>query len=124
MKQNTILSVTLPFFFFVSAGKAVIICENAKPRSISCHVGDVINITSASYGRTQPYSDVCPGPGSWDNNACVASESHAVVGAECDGKSICHIPNNNQAFGNIDPCPGAHKYVNVTYNCTGKISVK
>ncbi|XP_078353647.1 rhamnose-binding lectin-like [Oculina patagonica] len=84
------------------------VCEG-QAMSINCYP-HVVNITSASYGRSR--QGIC---GSNGNTNCHASNSVTVAKQECDGLESCTLYAKNSIFG--DPCPGTFKYLNVTYNC-------
>ena len=98
----------------------MIICEGTEGANICCPIGEGITITSASYGRTRPYSEVCyHGSATQENIECVADGADALIRSLCDGKLICNIPSDYN-FYDGDPCGNTYKYVNVTYKCTGK----
>ncbi|XP_078353651.1 L-rhamnose-binding lectin CSL3-like [Oculina patagonica] len=84
------------------------VCEH-QAMSINCG-SKLINIRSASYGRTQ--QGLC---GSNGNTNCHAGSSMTVARHECQGQKRCTLYVKNSAFG--DPCPGTVKYLTVIYDC-------
>ena len=74
--------------------------------SINCGAR-VIDILSASYGRTQ--QGVCGRNG--DTN-CHAGTSMRVARFECQQQRRCVLYAKNSAFG--DPCKGTRKYLDVS----------
>ncbi|XP_020611808.1 rhamnose-binding lectin-like isoform X2 [Orbicella faveolata] len=84
------------------------ICEG-KSLTINCGAR-VIDILSASYGRTQ--QGLCGRKG---NTNCRAGTSMRVARFECQQQHRCVLYAKNSAFG--DPCKGTAKYLQVTYQC-------
>ncbi|KAL9950502.1 hypothetical protein ACROYT_G043009 [Oculina patagonica] len=80
------------------------VCEH-QAMSINCG-SKLINIRSASYGRTQ--QGLC---GSNGNTNCHAGSSMTVARHECQGQKRCTLYVKNSAFG--DPCPGTVKYLTI-----------
>lgn len=85
------------------------ICEG-KSTTLDCGSG-VIDIISASYGRTQ--QGLC-GRNDGSTN-CHAGTSMRVARFECQQQHSCVLYAKNSAFG--DPCKGTKKYLQVTYQC-------
>lgn len=84
------------------------ICEH---RSLSINCGArVIDILSASYGRTR--QGWC---GRGGNTNCHAGTSMRVARFECQQLHRCVLYATNSAFG--DPCRGTFKYLEVRYQC-------
>ncbi|KAL9950501.1 hypothetical protein ACROYT_G043008 [Oculina patagonica] len=83
--------------------------------SINCG-SMVINIVSASYGRTQ--HGVCGNGGS---TYCHAGVSWRIARQECQGQPKCTLHAKNSVFG--DPCHGTVKYLEVTYKCVHKTTL-
>lgn len=103
-------------------------CEN-EDLSIKCPEGTTISIDSANYGRQLSNLDMCPYrwtagvandtsviiPKSEDTN-CRAAESLQILISNCQNEEKCTLRVTNEVFGE-DPCPGTHKYLDVTYKC-------
>lgn len=85
-------------------------CEG-HAMSINCGAR-VIDILSASYGRTQ--LGLCGHMHSGNTN-CHAGVSWMVARHECQGQRRCTLHAKNSAFG--DPCHGTGKYLEVRYQC-------
>jgi len=84
------------------------VCEG-QSLSINCGAR-VIDILSASYGRTQ--QGLCGRNG---NTNCHAGTSMRVARFECQQQHRCVLYAKNSEFG--DPCKGTVKYLQVTYRC-------
>ncbi|KAJ8027273.1 Protein eva-1-like C [Holothuria leucospilota] len=54
-------------------------------------------------------------PKSEDTN-CRAAESLQILISNCQNEEKCTLRVTNEVFGE-DPCPGTHKYLDVTYKC-------
>ena len=76
---------------------------------MECATGQVIRVTSATYGRDD--NTVCPGPG----GPCPASDVSAMVQAECESRNSCYV--SPVILGDFDPCYGILKYLQFTYEC-------
>ena len=88
----------------------------------------MINLLEANFGRTIK-GDVChckegtsidagncPTNPVWSNvDNCFSSNSLSILNGECNGQTECTVNVNDGVFG--DPCPGKHKYLEVTYSC-------
>jgi len=80
--------------------------------SITCANGELIQIQSATYGRTSPlvctnYSDAS----ALFNTAC-SIDVASIVGYRCSGRNSCQF---SAPF--VDPCVGTYKYLDVSYEC-------
>ncbi|XP_069114973.1 IgGFc-binding protein-like [Argopecten irradians] len=92
-------------------GNAAVICENNR-KTIQCDAGEVIEITSASYGRKS--RTICPHNSIRTLN-CDAKSSMSKVKEWCNEKQTCILIASNAMFG--DPCGGTYKYLDVKYTC-------
>jgi len=92
------------FFVFLGTSYLRRICEY-QSLSINCGAR-VIDILSASYGRTR--QGWCGGDG---NTNCHAGTSMRVARFECQQLHRCVLYASNSAFG--DPCSGTIKYLEV-----------
>ena len=77
---------------------------------MECPTGQVIRVTSATYGRDDA-NTVCPGPG----GTCPAVDVSAQVLALCESRRICNV--SPASLGGIDPCVGVSKYLQFSYEC-------
>ncbi|TRY92076.1 hypothetical protein DNTS_029043 [Danionella cerebrum] len=77
----------------------------------------VIQITSASFGRTD--RRVCSrGHPEHElrNTNCVSPNALAPVSQRfCNGQQSCELYGTSDIF--TDPCPGTYKYLTVSYYC-------
>ena len=87
---------------------------------IACEKGEVISVTSANFGRLD--TSTCP-HSSLDttNTTCRGPTSLTVVQGKCQGENSCLVPATDTTFGG-DPCSGTHKYLTVSYTCSGGCS--
>ncbi|KAK7930451.1 hypothetical protein WMY93_006846 [Mugilogobius chulae] len=88
--------------------------------SLSCDQGQVIDVTSASYGRRD--SSTCSAGRPEDqlqNTNCERSVTDRVA-EMCNFQSSCSVRASNSEFG--DPCVGTFKYLKSTYDCVSKPS--
>ncbi|XP_060066268.1 L-rhamnose-binding lectin CSL3-like [Ylistrum balloti] len=88
-----------------------ITCEKKKS-TLSCRRGQVLDIVSANYGRTDPntcYSRLIK------TTHCSSSKSFYKTKTRCQGKRSCRLYSSNSVFG--DPCRGTYKYLDVKYRC-------
>ncbi|XP_062391413.1 rhamnose-binding lectin-like isoform X2 [Sardina pilchardus] len=94
-------------------------CEGRTARSmtITCGSNRFIKIHWANYGRTD--ATICPHR-HISNTTCYSPKSLSVVRERCEGRVQCTIIVSNAFFSN--PCPGTHKYLDVTYSCVPPIS--
>ncbi|XP_070556498.1 uncharacterized protein [Ptychodera flava] len=93
-------------------------CEDHM-MELSCNDNRVLDIMSASYGRTTHYS-VCYDVQNELNNTfgCILpiENSTNVIEALCEGHHSCGFQVKTSLFGN-DPCPGHYKHLDVKYLC-------
>ncbi|KAK3094048.1 hypothetical protein FSP39_023444 [Pinctada imbricata] len=89
----------------------MVICEH-NSNSITCPAGHLIQIASASYGRTS--KGTCWNILNRDTN-CKSSTSLNIVKSICDGNNACSLEATNRVYG--DPCVGTYKYLTVVYIC-------
>ena len=103
--HQTTLFVILFSAFLGASHLSRQVCEN-ETMTLDCRDG-VIDIISASYGRTQ--RGEC---GRNDGNTnCHAGTSMRVARFECQQQHRCVLHAKNSAFG--DPCVGTEKYLQV-----------
>ncbi|XP_061193986.1 L-rhamnose-binding lectin ELEL-1-like [Saccostrea echinata] len=96
--------------------RTIIICEG-DDGEIRCENPKTLKIESAIFGRSESQADVCPFSGtSIDNTNCRLDVLYRLSDL-CDDKTRCPIPSTKSEFGDVDPCPGTYKYVEVTYTC-------
>lgn len=82
-------------------------CEGGH-LSINCD-SEVLDINSASYGRTQ--KGVCAPNGLDSNILCYSASSMKVTLHRCQGQHRCTVHATKSEFG--DPCSGTDKYLEV-----------
>ena len=105
--KMTINFYPLIFSAFLGALYFRRICEG-QSLTLNCPKFQVIDILSASYGRTQ--RGLC---GRHDRNTnCHAGTSMRVARFECQQQQRCVLFAKNSAFG--DPCKGTSKYLEVS----------
>ncbi|XP_016517429.1 L-rhamnose-binding lectin CSL3-like [Poecilia formosa] len=93
--------------------KSLVACEGAVAR-LHCARGQVIYVTSASYGRTNKKTCSAGRPADQlENTECYTYREE--VGERCNGKQWCKVRASNYVFGN--PCYGTYKYLEVEYIC-------
>jgi len=90
----------------------LIVCEGNGPSLIACNTS--IHIISAVYGRT----DEAPCPGHIKKLQCLDDKALSIIRDLCENNKSCQVNANNDLYG--DPCRGTYKYLNVTFQCTGK----
>ena len=79
---------------------------------MKCWLPDkVIAVMSAQFGRWERYA--C---GVDDQNVCEGGSYLHALQRLCDGKRSCTVHVTPELV-DPDPCPGASKYLNVTYEC-------
>ncbi|XP_030066595.1 protein eva-1 homolog C [Microcaecilia unicolor] len=85
---------------------------------ITCPHKTSISILSAFYGRRVSSQNLCPSPRnhSIEDTICVSPTVMQKVLDECQDQRSCHFSINSRMFG-MDPCPGTHKYLIVSYKC-------
>ena len=91
----------------------MIVCEGNGPSLIACNTS--IHIISAVYGRTDEAT--CPSD-HINTLQCLDDKALSIIRQRCENKKSCHVNANNDLYG--DPCQGTYKYLNVTFQCTGK----
>ncbi|KAL5010687.1 hypothetical protein ScPMuIL_012992 [Solemya velum] len=97
--------------FLVEFEENVIICEHDSA-TLTCPDGEMIDILSANYGRTE--FETCPHPARSDLQ-CVSGSAVTENVRSCNNRNSCTLAASNGIFG--DPCYGTFKYLNVTYDC-------
>ncbi|XP_048094728.1 rhamnose-binding lectin-like isoform X2 [Alosa alosa] len=96
------------------------ICEGDAMR-INCGSNHFIKIHEANYGRTDVTICSQEHPAHRiSNTTCYSPNALSVVRNSCEGEVRCTITVSNSIFSN--PCPGTHKYLDVTYSCVPPIS--
>ncbi|XP_069109028.1 L-rhamnose-binding lectin CSL3-like [Argopecten irradians] len=88
-----------------------ITCENRKT-TLSCRSGEVLDIVSANYGRSE--LDICYSK-IIKTTHCSSSKSFYKVYDQCQGLRKCRLSASNNVYG--DPCRGTVKYLDVEYRC-------
>nr|XP_033800971.1 protein eva-1 homolog C-like isoform X2 [Geotrypetes seraphini] len=85
---------------------------------VMCPHKTSISILSAFYGRRVSSQNLCPSPKnhSVEDTVCVSPTVKQKVLDECQDQRSCHFSINSRMFG-MDPCPGTHKYLIVSYKC-------
>jgi hypothetical protein len=83
---------------------------------MECAAGEVIRVTSATYGRDIP--TVCEGPSSGN---CSAVDVSAQVRAACESRNTCYVSPGS--LGGLDPCYGVRKYLEFSYTCVDPAGV-
>ncbi|XP_076120667.1 rhamnose-binding lectin-like [Alosa pseudoharengus] len=77
----------------------------------------IIQIQAANYGRTD--GTTCAdgtNPSQVNNTSCFSTDTLSDMRKKCQGKSSCEVRATNAELSN--PCPGTHKYLNISYSCT------
>uniref|UniRef100_A0A087XF78 SUEL-type lectin domain-containing protein n=1 Tax=Poecilia formosa TaxID=48698 RepID=A0A087XF78_POEFO len=106
----------LEVLYFCLKEKSLVACEGAVAR-LHCARGQVIYVTSASYGRTNKKTCSAGRPADQlENTECYTYREE--VGERCNGKQWCKVRASNYVFGN--PCYGTYKYLEVEYICYGE----
>ncbi|XP_041067707.1 protein eva-1 homolog C isoform X1 [Carcharodon carcharias] len=99
--------------------KSKVACEG-KELKLRCKNSTLINIYSATYGRTMNGNKACPSNLKLPDIECLSHTALEVVSTICYGKQNCKIIANSRYFG--DPCfPGMQKYLHVIYVCVSKL---
>ncbi|XP_029463819.1 protein eva-1 homolog C-like [Rhinatrema bivittatum] len=85
---------------------------------VTCPHKTSISVQSAFYGRRVPSQNLCPSPSNNSNEdtVCVSPTVIQKVLDECQNQRLCHFSINSRMFG-LDPCPGTHKYLIISYKC-------
>ena len=92
---------------------AGISCEGTQSL-LQCGGGEVLNIVTARYGRFD--LTTCPHQ-SINEIDCESPDTYDVIRSLCQNKSSCTVTSSTSQYSGEDPCPGTHKYLNVTYTC-------
>uniref|UniRef100_A0A8C6SJS6 SUEL-type lectin domain-containing protein n=1 Tax=Neogobius melanostomus TaxID=47308 RepID=A0A8C6SJS6_9GOBI len=93
-------------------------CE-LSTADLTCGLGQVINIDSADYGRSDHTTCSQGRPSQQLQNVnCASSGATNRMAEMCDGKSHCSVTASNSVFD--DPCYGTYKYLQVSYSCKCK----
>ncbi|XP_014854512.1 PREDICTED: L-rhamnose-binding lectin CSL3-like [Poecilia mexicana] len=92
---------------------SIVACEGSVAQ-LRCDKGEVIHVTSATYGRSDQKTCIAGQPANQISNIH-CSRSSDKVGQRCNGKQHCNIGASNSMFG--DPCVGTYKYLEVDYIC-------
>ena len=93
-----------------------IICEHYE-KEITCPPGQSIKVAYANYGRT---SDIpCQGKRKYITTNCKSKNSLTKAKDLCEGKRSCRLKALNSFWENT--CPGVIKYLDIRYQCIGKI---
>uniref|UniRef100_A0ABM5FXQ7 Protein eva-1 homolog C n=1 Tax=Pogona vitticeps TaxID=103695 RepID=A0ABM5FXQ7_9SAUR len=95
------------------------VCENEELK-LHCKESKLLNIYSASYGRSAHEKDICSTEmGRLPQFDCFSYSALEVLSKKCYRKQRCKIIANSHNFGR--PClPGVKKYLNVSYACVPK----
>ena len=103
------------------AGGRDIVCLSRSdvpvPLTLDCGP-NIINVTYSNYGRTEPYSVMCPHPhGSSEDVTCTSPIWDQLD--TCDGLRSCQ---KEVVLSGNDPCYMTGKYAEVRYICQGERS--
>lgn len=112
-KSVSVTDINIWSFFHLGVPRKVS-CEH-RTMTLYCRRGLILNILSATYGRSDRTTCRHPSMGS---TQCAAASSLSTVRQQCQNKRYCRVTASNRVFG--DPCRGTFKYLTVTYNCVGK----
>ncbi|XP_075053283.1 protein eva-1 homolog C isoform X2 [Mixophyes fleayi] len=88
--------------------------------TLQCPRHSTVSIQSAFYGRPLQSSPRCvslsPETMHSPHHQCRVQTALQKVLDECQNLRSCQLPVNSRVFG-LDPCPGATKYLLVSYKC-------
>ena len=119
-KKNTSLILEIFENTLVFAGGRDIVCltRNDVPVQLTLDCGpNIINMTYSNYGRTEPYSVMCPHPhGPSEDDTCTSPIWDQLD--TCDGLRSCQ---KEVVLSGNDPCYMTGKYAEVRYICQGEI---
>ena len=106
-------AMCLIFILGTSDIQRLVVCEGGTA-SLSCPHDAVIHVLSVMYGRKN--ATLCCGSltRAACDTTCEANISLLKVRGYCR-EQYCKIWASNHIFG--DPCPGAPKYLDITYQC-------
>jgi hypothetical protein len=90
-------------------------CENTAAQ-IYCPSGFLVQIDSASYGRSDSTTCADHDADTITDTQCSSSTAATLLSDRCDGQDSCEFLVDGAALGD-DPCPGTYKYVSGTYKC-------
>ena len=105
----------LVFILGTSDIQRLVVCEGGTA-NLSCthHAG--IHVLSAMYGRKDNIT--CHSENSYATCEAQDQDSLSIVKGICEGQQNCTIWASNNIF--VDPCPGIHKYLNLSDQCIFK----
>lgn len=90
--------------------QVVIICRGDR-RTLSCGSSRVLNIATASYGRSSMFSRC-----NWSTESfCNVRNSLLIVQDECQNKPSCTVEASDSWFGTA--CSSSGRYLEIKYNC-------
>ena len=81
---------------------------------IQCPNGTTIQVEHSFFGRKDNVT--CPSNNGFLNTGAICQLYPLEVHDKCQGKPSCKIWASWYVLG--DPCPGIHKYLNITYECS------
>ena len=119
-KKNTSLILEIFENTLVFAGGRDIVCltRNDVPVQLTLDCGpNIINMTYSNYGRTEPYSVMCPHPHGPSEDVTCTSPIWDQLDT-CDGLRSCQ---KEVVLSGNDPCYMTGKYAEVRYICQGEI---
>ena len=95
----------------------ITLCERSGGQ-LRCPNTQILDITSANYGRTTGAS-ICPHYKlSTSVTNCTSESALAKVQSKCQNKTSCELFASDSVFG--DPCSGVYKYLAVGFSCIGR----
>lgn len=97
-----------------SCQRQSVTCEHGTAR-LTCDLGKVLTIVSATYGRQDAETCSAGRPASQTRKTNCATCATSKVAEICGGRRACFVQATNSLFG--DPCVGTFKYLTVTYSC-------
>ena len=119
-QKNTNLILEIFENTLVFAGGRDIVCltRNDVPVQLTLDCGpNIINMTYSNYGRTEPYSVMCPHPHGPSEDVTSTSPIWDQLDT-CDGLRSCQ---KEVVLSGNDPCYMTGKYAEVRYICQGEI---
>ena len=114
--NNQILNFTVKFVLHIVIE---IICEgkitnpSCASRNMSLYIIDVF------YGRID--TSICPHSEIHSNSCVTTTAPFERVHELCTGRTTCSIEVYSNTMGG-DSCPGSYKYMQLGYECQGKIN--
>ena len=102
---------------------SITVCRG-QMRSIACPNLELIHIFNAFYGKLNGQDcDTPVGSQKRDNiPTCIARNSPGIIKDMCHGQQSCDLYAEDALYE--DPCPGATKYLFVSFTCQGKSQLK